>query len=41
MPSWLHTMIQFMYSWLRKYLLAVPQPKIADQLRYQYEEHQE
>ena len=39
MPSWLHTMIKFMCSWLRKYLLVVPQLKITDRLRYQYEEH--
>ena len=30
MPSWLHTMIKFMRSWLGKYLLVVPQLKIAD-----------
>ena len=39
MPSWLHTMIKFVCSLLRKYLLVVPQLKIADRLRYQYEEH--
>ena len=39
MPSWLHTTIRFMCSWLRKYLLVVPQLKITDRLRYKYEEH--
>ena len=38
-PSLFHTMIIFMCSWLRKYLLVVPQLKIEDRLRYQYEQH--